>query len=122
MTYNIKNKKSGVLLDVIRDLNSDTYIAVGSDTAFMFIGTVKMFQDDLRLVESYYSTKPPHKFRKYFAAFKPLLERRVRDIYYRKSFNEPMLLVIILDGSETGRIWTLEEYVSKRPLLKRGVQ
>lgn len=46
---------------------------------------------------------------RYLNTYKPILERKVIDFYEKQSENDTM--VVLVEGMETGRFWTNEEYV-----------
>ena len=110
MTYDRKGIKPNILLEALRVIDDNTLIAVGSDSGFVFIGLKKQFFSDLQLIETYYKRKAPNYFRIKVKPFRPFLDRQVTDMYYRKTPGEPMLLVITVDGTESGRVWLLSEY------------
>ena len=110
MTYNYKDAKPDTLLEALRAIDDNTLIAIGSDSGFIFIGLKKQFDSDLQLIETYYKRKAPNYFRIKVKPFKPFLDRQVTDMYYRKTPGESLLLVIIVDGTESGRLWHPNEY------------
>ena len=110
MTYDYKGIKPDILLEALRVIDDNTLIAVGSDSGFVFIGLKKQFFSDLQLIETYYKGKAPNYFRIKVKPFRPFLDRQVTDMYYRKTPGEPLLLVIIIDGTESGRLWHPNEY------------
>lgn len=97
------------LLDGLSELPENAYIAVGSDTAYMFIGTVSDFFTELNTLERYYSTKDPCGDKPRNMKFVPLIDRKVIDVFVRYETNEPDITTFIVKGGETGRIWLLSE-------------
>lgn len=97
------------LLDGLSELPENAYIAVGSDTAYMYIGTVSDFFTELNTLERYYSTKDLRGDKPRNMKFVPLIDRRVRDVFVRYDTNEPDITTFIVKGGETGRIWLLSE-------------
>lgn len=97
------------LLDGLSELPENAYIAVGSDTAYMFIGTASDFFTELKTLERYYSTKDARGDKPRNMKFVPLIDRKVIDIFVRYETNEPDITTFIVEGGETGRIWLLSE-------------
>ena len=104
-----KGRIPETLLDGLSEISENEIIAVGSDTAYMYIGTVGGFFPDLPIIEKFYSTRKaaPYKPNKPFI---PLLSRTVKDVFYRNTPGEPEITVFIVKGYEIGKIWLLSEY------------
>lgn len=104
-----KGEVPRTLLDGLSEISENEIIAVGSDTAYMYIGTVSDFFTELNTLERYYSTKDARGDKPRNMKFVPLIDRRVRDVFVRYDTNEPDITTFIVDGGEAGRIWLLSE-------------
>ena len=109
MTKPYKGEVPRTLLDGLSEISENEIIAVGSDTAYMYIGTVGGFFPDLPTIEKYYSTRKAAPYRPN-KPFIPLLNRAVKDVYCRNTPGEPEITVFIVKGCEIGKIWLLSEY------------
>lgn len=116
-----KGELPRTLLDGLSEISENELIAVGSDTAYMYIGTVGRFFPDLPIIEKYYSTRKaaPYKPNKPFI---PLLNRAVKDVFYRNTPGEPEITVFIIKGYEIGKIWLFSEYEKSLKEMKATLE
>lgn len=124
MTKDFDGKLHETLLDGLAELSPDTLIAVGADTAYIYIGSLSGFLQDVSLWDTYYksgrglgSFARPKSY-----VYTRLLGRKVRDVYYRETPGEPRLLVFITEGIEQGKTWLLSEYEQTRKSLETALR
>lgn len=124
MTRPYKGERPRTLLDGLAELSPDTLIAVGADTAYIYIGSLSGFLQDVPLWDKYYksgrglgSFARPKSY-----VYTRLLSRKVRDVYYRETPGEPRLLVFLIEGIEQGKTWLFSEYEQTRKSLETALR
>ena len=116
-----KGRIPETLLDGLSEVSENDLVAVGSDTAFMYIGTVRDLFPDLPIIEKYYSSRRLNTNRPK-RPFIPILKRRVKEMFIRHTFGEPEITVFIVEGIESGRLWLLSEYEKVRADMKSTLE
>ena len=81
MTWNYPHEKPKTLADGLLQLYDFEYIAVGSASGYVYIGTKE-----------------------------EAMARSGKNVYYRQSIGEPKLIVFIISGREAGKLWCLKDY------------
>ena len=108
-----KSERPRTLFYGVTKLEDDTLIAVGSETAYFYIGAVKNFYHDLPVINKYYKyhNNLNFRFNKFnFTSFVPIIDRKIRDMFIRKTPGEPELIVFLVQGNEIGEVWLASEY------------
>lgn len=112
MTIEYKGGKPATLSDALMLLSADDKIAIGSDSAFMFIGTVAQWRKDEAFLSGYYRDSRRQVFGNgtKSTGFKPFPERKIKDIFYRYDIGGAKMLTLIIEGAEIGTCWFEDEY------------
>ena len=118
LKYKGRKKLVKTIEDALSILDDNSPIAVGSRSAFYFIGSVSDYRRDIPLIEDHYRRKYEHGLIRDpdGAPYQSMADRTVREIRIRDVPGEPKALVLIVEGWEMGELWLLSEYA---PAIRR---
>lgn len=136
MTYDHRKPIPDTLSDALSGLPSDTPIAIGAASSFLYIGKLSRYLENVQAIERYCrkrakevydsNVREAKKGNKPFPPplplFVPFGKRTVREMYYRQTDDEPLTLVILIEGDEIGFQWFAHELeeAEEKYLGKRG--
>ena len=125
MTYTYRAPKPDTLGQALEGLSDDQYIGIGASSGFIFFGTKSEYRYHKDTWERYYKMRAKQiawNRGKNAPLFKPFSQRKVKDIFYRHTYDEPKMLVIIVEGREIGLSWFVSEYKAARERAKRALR
>ena len=121
MTYNIQAPYPATLADALDLYDDETMIAVGGSSGYLYIGTKAGFYSDLQHLEHFHrvhriarAPKLDEKTKIKMPPFVPFLKRKVKEMYMRKSFDEPETVCILIPCFYEIGVWFLSEYAKER--------
>lgn len=123
MTYDHRGPIPDTLADALCSADIDMPVAIGAASSFLFIGELSRYAENVQAIEHYCrkrarevynsNVREAKKGNKPFPSPLPpfvlFSERKVRDIYYRRTDDEPLTLVVLIEGDEIGFQWFAHE-------------
>ena len=102
LKYKGRKKLVKTIEDALSILDDNTPIAVGSKSAFYFMGNVAEYRRDIPLIEEHYRRKYENGIIRdpEGAPYQSMADRTVREMRIRDVPGEPKALVLIVEGQE----------------------
>ena len=112
LRYKGRAKRVETIEDALSILDGRTMIAIGSKSAFYFIGRLAAYREDLAAIEAHYrATHEQRRIKKSeIEPFQDMANRKVLEMRIRQVPDEPKMLAFRVDGQENGELWLLCEY------------
>ncbi len=113
LKYKGREKRVETIEDALSILDGKTMIAIGSKSAFYFIGRLETYREDIVAIEAHYRAKHEKRMVKKpeVGPFQDMANRKVLEMRIRQIPDEPKMLAFRLEGQESGELWLLCEYV-----------
>ena len=112
LKYKGRAKRVETIEDALSILDGKTMIAIGSKSAFYFIGSLATYREDIAEIEAHYRAK--HEKRRIrnpeIEPFQEMANRKVLEMHVRSLPGEPKMVAFQVEGSENGELWLLCEY------------